>query len=120
MVELTVEGDLAVFRVVSWYGRWAIPSLREVRVPLAHIHGARHERPPTPLMKGWTNLGCWISGVITFGSYQVRGERHFYDVMDWNKVLVVDVHNDSYRRLAVQVDDPPAAVRLLNRNAVAG
>jgi hypothetical protein len=77
MVELTIEGDLAVFRVVSWYRRWAIASLREVHVPLAHIHGARHERPPSPLMKGWTNLGCWIRGVITFGSYQVHGERHW-------------------------------------------
>jgi hypothetical protein len=40
--------------------------------------------------------------------------------MDWNKVVVMDVHGDRYSRLAVQVDDPPAAVRLLNRNAVAG
>ena len=120
MVELTIEGDLAVFRVVSWYRRWAIASLREVRVPLAHIHGARHERPPSPLMKGWTNLGCWIPGVITFGSYQVHGERHFYDVMDWSKVVVVNVQNERYSRLAVQVEDPPAAVRLLNGNTVIG
>src|SRR4029450_7108925 len=99
MVEVTIQGDTAVFRVVSWYRRWSFPSLREVRTSLTHICDVRHEEPESPLLKGWRNVGCWIPGLITFGSYRVHGEQHFYDVMDWSKVVVVELRNERFAKL---------------------
>jgi hypothetical protein len=113
MVTVSILGDDVLFSVVSWYRRWTVRSLREVRVSRRHIRGVRHERPPSPFPKGWRNVGCWIPGVMTFGSYQVHRERHFYDVMDWSKVVVVDLQNEHFDRLAVQVEDPAAVVKLL-------
>jgi hypothetical protein len=113
MVEVSILGDEVLFRVMSWYKRWSIPHLREVRVHRRHIRDARHERPASPIGKGWRNLGCWIPSVVTFGSYKVRNERHYYDVMDWGKVVVVDLQNEHFDRVAVQVEDPAAVVQLL-------
>ena len=113
MVELSIIGNEVLFRVVSWYGRWSTRSLREVRIRRQHIRDVRHEKPSSPIGKGLLNLGCWIPGVMTFGSYQVHRERHFYDVVDWSKVVVVDLQHERFDRLAVQVEDPVAAVGLL-------
>jgi hypothetical protein len=58
--------------------------------------------------------------LITFGSYRVHGEQHFYDVMDWSKVVVVELRNERFAKLAVQVEDPTAVVRLLKDPAAYG
>lgn len=61
-----------------------------------------------------------MPGVITAGSYQVRDRRIFYDVMDWDKVVVVDLQDEHFDQLIVEVEDPAAVVQRLKDPAVPG
>jgi hypothetical protein len=110
MVEVQIEGDEVVFRVLGLHKLWTFRS--ELRIPRAHIVDARHETPESPLLKGWRNVGTWVPGVLTAGSYQVHGQRVFYDVAQWDKVVVIDLADEHFNELVIEVDDPPGVVRL--------
>jgi len=51
--------------------------------------------------------------VLIAGSYQVHDKRIFYDVTDWSKVVVVDLQDEHFNQLVMEVADPPAVVQLL-------
>jgi hypothetical protein len=78
-----------------------------------HILDVRHEEPESPFLKGWVNIGTFMPRVILAGSFLVRGRWHFYDVTDWNKTVVVELQNERFEQLSVQVADPDAVVQLL-------
>ena len=42
------------------------------------------------------------------------GKRFFWDVHDPEKTIVIDLHDERYNELVVEVDDPEAAVRLVH------
>ena len=42
------------------------------------------------------------------------GKRVFWDVHSPDKTIVIDLHDERYNELEVEVDDPKAAVRLIH------
>jgi hypothetical protein len=118
MVEVSLHGADAVFRMLGSHKLWTLRSA--IRVPLAHILDVRHEEPESPFLKGWVNIGTFIPSVILAGSFSVRGRWHFYDVTDWSKTVVVDLQNERFERLSVQVAEPAVVVRQLKGSAAAG
>jgi hypothetical protein len=104
--------------MLGWHKLWTLRSA--IRVPLAHILDVRHEEPESPFLKGWVNIGTFIPSVILAGSFSVRGRWHFYDVTDWSKTVVVDLQNERFERLSVQVAEPAVVVRQLKGSAAAG
>jgi len=57
--------------------------------------------------------GTNVPGVITAGTFYQDGKRVFWDVHDPNKTIVIDLHDERYNELVVEVDDPQAAVALI-------
>ena len=53
--------------------------------------------------------------MIVAGTFRQDGERVFWDVHDRSKAVVVELHDDTYTRLVVQVADPRATVDLVER-----
>jgi len=113
VVEVTVEGEDVVFRPVGSNRRLAFR--KGVRVARAHVRGVRHEPPPRWKFRGVANKGSWIPWVHTIGSYKVGRERIFFDVRHRHsdKVLVVELADEHFDRLAVEVQDPAAVLQLL-------
>ena len=59
--------------------------------------------------------GSHVPGVLTAGTFHVDGERVFWDVHDPAKAVVIELDDERYARLVVQVDDPRATVDLVER-----
>ena len=57
--------------------------------------------------------GTYVPGVITAGTFYQDGKRVFWDVHDPEKAVVIDLHDERYNELVVQVADPESAVRLI-------
>ena len=51
--------------------------------------------------------------MITAGTFHQDGEKVFWDVRDPSKAIVVELTDERYTRLILQVDDPRAAVDLV-------
>jgi len=91
---------------------WAFKSSLEI--PLVHIAGVRAD-PETA--RGWYHgirmPGTNVPGVITAGTFYQDGKRVFWDVHHPEKTIVIDLHDERYSELIVEVDDPAAAMKLI-------
>jgi hypothetical protein len=54
-----------------------------------------------------------VPGVITAGTFYQDGKRVFRDVHHPENTIVIDLHDERYNELIVEVDDPEASVRLI-------
>ena len=91
---------------------WAFKSSLEI--PLVHIAGVRAD-PETA--RGWYHgirmPGTNVPGVITAGTFYQDGRRVFWDVHDPEKTVAIDLHDERYSQLTVEVADPDAAIKLI-------
>jgi len=110
MVEIsTVDGKLTL-HVRGADRLWAFKSTLEV--PLAHIAGVRAD--PEIAHRWFHGLrmpGTSIPGVITAGTFYHDGKRVFWDVHHPDKTIVIELHDERFNELVVEVADPNAALR---------
>jgi hypothetical protein len=57
--------------------------------------------------------GTSVPGVIKAGTFYQDGKRVFWDVHHPEKTIVIDLHDERYNQLIVEVEDPQAAVSLI-------
>jgi hypothetical protein len=61
-------------------------------------------------------LGSQIPGVITAGQFYQHGQRVFWDVHEPANSIIIELHDDRYGQLIVEVIDPLAAVEQIKAN----
>jgi hypothetical protein len=69
--------------------------------------------PRKGLVKGWKVPGTHLPGIMTAGTFRSHGEKDLWMVGRAKEVLVIELHDQPYRHLIVQVEDPHAAVEAL-------
>ena len=114
MVDLSItQGDVVV-AVRGWSTVWALK--RRLRFPLTRVRAVRWDPAVAKgWWKGWRVLGTHIPGVIVAGTFYRRGGREFWDVRgSGSKALTLELDQCPYRRLVVDVADPPGTVALIN------
>ena len=112
MVQLTVDGNVAILEVQGLDKLWSFTSRLEI--PIAHIHGVSAD--PQAARGWWHGIrapGTNLLGVITAGTFYQHGKRVFWDVHDPDQTIVIELADERYDQLIVEVADPAAAVRLL-------
>jgi hypothetical protein len=117
MVELEIaEGKLKI-HVKGADKLWAFRSTLEI--PLAHIAGVRTD--PAIADGWWKGIrfpGTNLPGVIAAGTFYHHGKTVFWDVHNGEKAIILDLHDERYDELIVEVADTGAAVRMI-QNALA-
>ncbi len=53
--------------------------------------------------------------VLSAGTFNQDGERVFWDVHDPGKVVVIDLADEHFKRLVVEVDDSEAAATAIGK-----
>lgn len=110
MVDLSVEDGKLVLVLEGLDKLWAMKSRLEV--PLANVSAVRAD-PEITGEKGRTGLkltGARLGERLIAGSFRQDGGTVFWDVHDASKAIVIDLHDEHYARLIVEVEDPAAAV----------
>jgi hypothetical protein len=54
-----------------------------------------------------------VPGVITAGTFYQDGKRVFWDVHHPERTIVLDLHDEHYNQLVIEVSDPQAAINLI-------
>jgi hypothetical protein len=112
VVDLSVAGTNLVLQVRGADKLWALKSSLEI--PLAHITGVRAD---PKVAKGWYHgiraPGTNLPGVITAGTFYQHGQRVFWDVHHPDGTIVIELRDERYNELIVEVPDPQAAVELI-------
>ena len=112
MVELSIEQGNLTLHVKGADKLWAFKS--SLQIPLAHVAGVRADAQAA---RGWWHgirlPGTNLPGVITAGTFYQDGKRVFWDVHNPDKTIIIDLHDERYNQLIVEVADPSAAVNLI-------
>jgi hypothetical protein len=115
MVDISISDDRACFEVHGWDKLWSLKSRLEI--PLAHIRAIRAD--PT-VARGWWHgfktVGTDLPGVIFAGTFHQHGKRIFWDVHDPERTIVVELSDERYDELIVEVANPAEAVQLLQES----
>jgi hypothetical protein len=112
MVDLSVADGILVLHVRGADKLWALKSSLEI--PLEHIAAIRAD--PTIAHGWWHGIrmpGTSIPGVLTAGTFYQDVKRVFWDVHNPDNTVVIDLRDERYNELIVEVADPNAAVELV-------
>jgi hypothetical protein len=112
MVELTIEEGKLKIHVKGADQLWAFRSTLEI--PLAHIAGVRTDPAIADgWWKGFKLIGTNLPGVISAGTFYQHGKTVFWDVHRGENTIILDLHDERYDELIVEVEDTGAAVRMI-------
>lgn len=109
MVELSIAEGKLTLHVKGADQLWALKSSLEI--PLQHIAGVRAD--PSVAQGWWHGVrlpGTNIPGVITAGTFYQHGQRVFWDVHNPENTIVIELRDERYNELIVEVAETQAAV----------
>ena len=115
MVEVTVHHDTVKFTIRGLHKVLAFKS--ELTVPRSHIAGVRFDPAATQHLEGLRAGGTSIPGLLTAGTFyldhQGSHKPSFIDVANPDHIVVIDLRDEEYQQLIIEVEDPVAVVALL-------
>jgi len=115
MVDVTVHHDTVVFTVQGLHKVWAFKS--SLTIPRSHISGVRADAEVGRNLSGFRALGTYMPWLIKAGTFYLHGvpglKPAFVDVVHPENVVVIDLHDEEYQQLIIEVADPVAVVALL-------
>ena len=113
MVNISIEGNNAVFEVEGWDKLWSLRSRLEI--PVEHLIKA-YADPDVTI--GWLDglklLGTSIPSVFRAGTFIQSGGMVFWDVHNVDQAIIIELKHDHFSKLVIEVEQPAAAVDLLN------
>ena len=105
MVDLSISGGSLELHVLGIDRLWALKSSLEI--PLRHIAGIRAD---PEVVRGWWHgihmPGTDIPGVLTAGTFYQHGKRVFWDVHNPESTVIIELRDERYDELIVEVADP--------------
>src|SRR5882757_9868106 len=111
MAKVSIDGDSLIVEIEGLDKLWALKS--RLVIPLGNIRGATSDPGIIKDPKGFRSPGTRLPGVITAGTFHIDGERVFWDVHDPANAVIIELADERYTRLVVQVPDPRATVTLI-------
>lgn len=111
MVTITKQDGDFIFKIKGLHQLWALKS--ELKIPADHITDAYPNKQNLNWMLALRMPGTHIPGLITAGTYIVKDGTIFCDVVNHSKSIAVELHDEYYKKLIIEVEDPQSAIELL-------
>jgi hypothetical protein len=116
MVDISINDDHLHLEVKGLDKLWAFKS--QLDIPLRHIRGVRHD--PEAASAWWRVIkltGTNIPGMFTAGTFYQHGQRVFWDVRDPARSIIIELHDERFGELVIEVNDPMFAVEQIKGKA---
>jgi hypothetical protein len=111
MVEIEIQGTNVVFTVKGIHKLWALKS--QLSIPQAHILAVRQDEAALQGWKGWKAPGTKIPNILTAGTFYLEGEQVFWDVSHAERAIIIDLEDEQYKCLIIEVEHPAGAIEQL-------
>ena len=102
--------DRLLVRPVGLVRFWALS--KGIDVPMTAVTDVGVS-PRKGLVMGYKLPGTHLPGVMTAGTFRSHGDRALWMTGRAEQVLVIELHDQKYRHVIVQVEDPEAATEAL-------
>ena len=112
MTKIAVSDGNLIVEVEGWDKLWSLKS--QLVIPMDHVvHVYADSRIAENWWKGLRVAGTYVPGVITAGTFYHHREWVFWDVHRPERAVVIDLRDERYKKLIVEVPDPAEAVARL-------
>lgn len=112
MTKVSVKDDKLAVEIHGWDKLWCLKSRLEI--PVEHVTDVRRSDETIPI-GGVRTLGTYLPGIITAGTFLQESHLVFWNVHDPEKAIAVDLRDEQYSRLVLEVADPAETIRALYR-----
>ncbi len=109
--EVSVCDDQLVIEVQGLHKIWALKSRMEI--PLVHVKGVRWDPEVASTWFLAFKAGTHLPGVIAAGTFWQHEGRVFWDVHDPEMSLIIDLADEYYAKLIIEVADPEAVFTMI-------
>jgi hypothetical protein len=112
MTQVSVVDGAFVLEVEGWDKLWALKS--HLAIPIEHV--VRVYADPKIAESWWKGVrlgGTHVPGVIAAGTFYQHHNWIFWDVHNPENVIVVDLRDEHYAKLIIEVSDPADTVARL-------
>jgi len=110
MVSLSVQGSICTIKVLGFHKFLALKNQIEFdKKNVISIKVAEEGLHP-PIIKA---PGTRIPGIITAGTYIGIGKNEFWDKGNSYQAIEIELKNELYTKIVVDIDDPEAAINLM-------
>jgi hypothetical protein len=114
MTKIEIVGAELLVHMVGMDRMWALKS--ELRIPLAHVAGVeRDAEEAAAWYHGFRAPGTNIPGVIVAGTFYSHAGRVFWDVHHADNAIAIRLHDETFSKLVIEVEDPDAAIALIEQ-----
>ncbi len=114
MAQIELTPQALIVHITGADRLWALKSRLEI--PLAHVVGATQAPDEARAwFKGIRLGGTHVPGVLSAGIFHLHGDRVFWDVHDPHKAIAIELKDDRYARLVIEVEDPAATIAAIGQ-----
>jgi hypothetical protein len=109
MVNVTIDDGVLGVEMLGVDKLWTLRS--HIDIPLENVQAIR--RDPDRVRRWWSGLrapGTWIPGVIKAGTFHKDGKSVFFDVHDPANTVIIELADERFSELVLEVDDPDLVV----------
>jgi len=111
MVTIEKKDNNFIFEIQGLHKLWAFRS--QLTIPVENVIKAYPNEKSLSWLMALRMPGTHIPGLITAGTYYVKDGTIFCDVSDYKKSIVVELQDEFYKRLIIEVEDPQSTIDLL-------
>lgn len=111
MVTIDKQGNNFIFEIKGMHKIWAFKS--SLTIPIDHILNVRQNIEIINGWKGWRFPGTHIPFIITAGTFYKDGNKIFWDVSNIKNCIIVDLKDEKYMQLIIEVINPAEAIKTL-------
>lgn len=114
MVVTTIQNENLVLNVKGIGKFLALKS--ELVIPLINIKGVTADPGAFDMPKGLRAPGTAIPGIVYAGTFYHDGDKVFWDVRNRSKTIVIELENEEFNRLVVEVENVEETTKLIEAN----
>ena len=111
MVTIICQNTDFIFKVNGMHKLWAFKS--ELTIPVDNILNAHQDLESIKGFHGWRLPGTSVPSIITAGTFYKDGNKIFWDVSNMENCIIVDLKDEDYNQLIIEVENPADAIKTL-------
>ena len=110
MVNVTAKNEDIIFEMTGLHKLWAMKS--RIKILQSNILNVYQNNDEITFWKGIRAPGTEVPGIIATGTFYKNG-RNFWSVMNKKNTIIIELKNERYKKLFIEVKNPIETIHLL-------
>lgn len=113
MVGISKVEDHFVFEIQGMHKIWALKS--EIKIPVDHVKQAYQDETQIKNFNLSKIIGTNVPYGLHAGTFYQNGGIIFMDVSNKKNAIIIDLEDEKYKQMIIEVEDTEQALALLNK-----